>query len=53
MNTLVTIDIDEEIKKAEKEKAELIDIFLSKCDNINARIKYLRTLKEVVKSGNK
>lgn len=42
----VTIDCDKEIARLTKEKEELIDMFIVRCESINAQIKYLKYLKE-------
>lgn len=42
----VMIDCDKEIEKLRKEKEELIDKFVTKAENINAQIRYLKSLKE-------
>lgn len=43
---IVEIDCDKEIKKLQNEKVELIDRFVLKAEQINAKIRYLRELKE-------
>ena len=42
----MVIDIDAEIQRLKKEKEELIDRFVQKAEDINAQIRYLKSLKE-------
>ena len=43
---ILVIDIDSEIQRLKKEKEELIDRFVQKAEDINAQIRYLKSLKE-------
>lgn len=46
MNKEIVINPDKEIERLKKEKDELIDRFMLKCEGINAQIRYLRRLKD-------
>jgi hypothetical protein len=43
---MVNVDCDKEIERLKKEKDELVNRFIEKAENINAQIRYLKSLKE-------
>lgn len=46
-NKTIVIDITNEIEKLKIKKENLIDKFVTECEEINAQIKYLRELQKI------